>query len=126
MIAVWLTARYQDGGRVLQGADCWGLVLGACRDMGWPPPPDPGGAYRSVSARRTAFAEGYDPGAWTVHDRPCEGAVAAMPEFARCLHAGLCLGGGVLELSRKDGASWTPYFKLAGRQMEYATWQPSV
>jgi hypothetical protein len=115
---------YLPVGRTMDGLDCWGQVLEACRRMGWPVPPDPMEAAASPSARAEIFARHLDPSAWQP-SAPRDGAVAFSPSMARALHAGIMIAGGLLDTSQGQGARWTPLADLKLEDWEFAVWAGS-
>lgn len=104
----YLLAPYLDGGRTLQGLDCWGLLLLVREDLGCRPLPSIGAITRREPAgmqhcyaRTLSVVEECNPEA---------GAVAAVFRGKALVHVGVVLeiDGrlAVLETNPKTGARW--------------------
>ena len=85
-------------------------------------PPDPmvsAGSFRDIQA---IFSEHMNADEWQACE-PGTGAVAFFGPKASASHAGICIGGGVLDISRRDGVRFRKFNAPAlPARMEYARW----
>lgn len=91
-----MQAPYLDGGRTLQGIDCWGVVLEVRRRMGLPELPSIGGTVRSDVKEATRFYQSISAGLAIGPPRP--GAIAAVLRGGLFVHAGVVI--------EADGRTW--------------------
>lgn len=92
----FLSVPYVDGGRTLDGLDCWGLALQVRRELGLPELPDDPAAIRgngsAVSAQFRGIAGQLAIG------QPCPGALAAVFKGPLFVHVGVVV--------QADGRLW--------------------
>ncbi|MBK8196977.1 MAG: hypothetical protein IPK75_01315 [Acidobacteria bacterium] len=117
-------AAYVPVGRNPDALDCWGLVLEACRRMGWPVPPDPMEAAAGPRARAAIFARHLDGSEWQ-RCAPGEGSIGFSPSMGRALHAGIVIAGGLLDTAEGRGVRWTPLAEINLADWEFARWAGS-
>ena len=118
---------YKDGARGPVEIDCWGLVLEVSQWLGTAKPFDSleiieASKSADYSAVKAVFADHVKAGEWQTCD-PETGAVAFFGEMKDAIHAGICIGGGVLDISAQDGVRFR---RIGGhdlpKRMEYARW----
>jgi hypothetical protein len=116
--------RYERLGRGPSVFDCWGLVLSVRARLGRIPPIDPMAAARRPCEMVEIVAAAYRASDWVPGQAGRGGDIAMFPSMARCLHAGVWLAGGVLDISQTAGLRWRSVEQLAQVRME--TWEWAV
>lgn len=113
---------YEPLGRGPDVFDCWGLILHVVRDMTGAQPFDPMRHAQTPDAIGSIVRRGVERGGWDLC-APQTGAVAAFGGRHRCVHVGVCIADGVLDIS-KTGARHRSHAALAraGVRMEFAIW----
>lgn len=102
--------------------DCWGVVLLVCEYLGKTCPPDPMTSALSYRDMQAVFSEHVRSDDWQTCE-PETGAIAFFGEKENASHAGICIGGGVLDISRTDGVRFRKYSdQTLPKKMEYAKW----
>ena len=91
-----MQAPYRDGGRTLDGIDCWGVVLEVRRRMGLPELPSIGDTVRTDTKAATRYYESIS--AAMVPGAPRAGAIAAVLRGGLFVHAGVVV--------EADGRTW--------------------
>lgn len=85
----YLRVPYVDGGRSMEGLDCWGLALFLRRDLGLPELPDDPAAIRgngpAVSAQFAGISEAMQKG------EPRSGSLAAVFKGSLFVHVGVVI-----------------------------------
>lgn len=121
------TLVYKDGARGPIQIDCWGLVLATSAYLGIAPPYD-SLAIRKASKQagykqvKQVFADEVKASDWQLCE-PETGAVAFFGKLAEASHAGICLWGGVLDISSASGVRFRFYNSPdMPKNMEYARW----
>lgn len=108
LIDNYLRVPYLDQGRTLEGLDCWGLVLGIRRDLGFSDLPEIGAVTRhTVQEMQHQFKEV----SYTLEKGdPVPGALAAVFRARVFVHVGLVveIEGrlAVIETNPKTGVRW--------------------
>lgn len=114
-------ARYAPLGRGPVEFDCWGLVLAARKALGLKLPLDPMEAALTPGDMPAIVARNLAAGDWRPSP-PADGAVVMFPSLARCLHAGVWVAGGVLDISQNAGLRWRPANRVRLIRMEVIEW----
>lgn len=124
-LADWYSIKtYQPLGRGPDQFDCWGLVLDVLDRLGGPLPLDPMKAALRPAQMAEIFEAHYAPDDWRSCG-PDTGAIAFFPRRACALHVGVCVAGGVLDISRAHGVRFRSIEEVGMLKVEFARWAGS-
>ena len=117
--ATWI---YRPCARGPVHIDCWGVVLLVSDYLGAPCPPDPMMSAASFRDIEAIFSEHMLADDWKDCE-PSNGAVAFFGQKGSASHAGICIGDGVLDISRRHGVRFRKFDDVTlPDKMEYARW----
>lgn len=85
----YLSVPYLDGGRTLQGSDCWGFVLAVREELGLPSLPSIGLTTRHTPLAMSRDYENVSSG--LVEGSPRDGAIAAVFRGRLMAHVGIVI-----------------------------------
>lgn len=90
-IVKYLGMPYSEGGRSLEGGDCWYLVLAVRKELGLPELPDFGNVTKSTPVAMGREYKKVSSG--LVQTTPTIGAIAAVLRGAHLVHVGVVIEG---------------------------------